>query len=101
MSADAADSLSASLVVAADGARSTVRELAGVGADIHDYGQTAVIANVTPQLAHANRAFERFTQSGPLAVLPHVGQRCGIVWCVPRAETEALLAADEEVFLAA
>ena len=94
------ESLEARLVIAADGARSTVRELAGVGAEIHDYGQTAVIANVSPEQAHDNRAFERFTPTGPVAVLPHVGQRCGVVWCVPRGEEHALLTGEDDVFLA-
>lgn len=99
LSGDAEKSLDARLVVAADGARSTVRELAGIGARIHDYGQTAVIANVTPEHHHANRAFERFTPTGPVAVLPHVGQRCGVVWCVPRGDEQALVEGEDKIFL--
>jgi 2-octaprenyl-6-methoxyphenol hydroxylase len=96
---DKKESLRARLVVAADGARSTVRELAGVEADIHDYRQTAVIANVTPQQPHGNRAFERFTETGPLAILPHTGPRCGVVWCVPRGAEKALVDGEDSEFL--
>ncbi len=91
-------SLTAKLVVAADGARSSIRQMLAIPTDTHDYQQTAVIANVTPEKPHKNRAFERFTQSGPVAILPHVGDRCGMVWTVPRGEEENLLElADEDL----
>ncbi|MCF6224712.1 MAG: 2-octaprenyl-6-methoxyphenyl hydroxylase [Xanthomonadales bacterium] len=90
--------LTTRLVVAADGARSSIREMLGISTKIHDYQQTAVIANVTPEKPHKNRAFERFTQTGPLAILPHVGDRCGMVWTVPSGEEQTLLAlSDEEI----
>jgi len=90
--------LTTKLVVAADGARSSVREMLAIPTKVHDYQQTAVIANVTPKNPHKNRAFERFTQTGPLAILPHVGDRCGMVWTVPRGEEKALLElTDEEI----
>ncbi len=91
--------IDARLVVAADGARSTVRELLGVQPVIHDYRQTAVIANVTPEIFHDYRAFERLTPTGPLAILPHIGQRCGLVWTAPSDEAEDLQNADEQDFL--
>ena len=90
----------ARLVVAADGADSAIRDLLGIKAQTHDFQQTAIIANVTPEQAHAGRAFERLTSSGPFALLPHQGQRCGLVWCVPNADAEQLLAMPEEEFLA-
>ena len=91
----------ARLVIGADGADSTLRGLLGIGADRHDYGQVAVICNVTPELPHGNRAFERMTRTGPFALLPHVGQRCGLVWCVPEEDAEVLLAMPQAALLEA
>lgn len=92
--------LQARLLVAADGAHSTVRRLLGIGAQEHDYGQTAVICNITPEHPHAGRAFERFTRTGPFAILPHAGDRCGLVWTVAGDEAERLLAMEDAAFLA-
>jgi 2-octaprenyl-6-methoxyphenol hydroxylase len=90
----------ARLVIGADGANSTIRSLLGIDARSHDYGQVAVICNVTPEEFHDGRAFERMTPTGPFALLPHVGERCGLVWCVPEADGQALLDLDEPTFLA-
>lgn len=91
---------SARLVIGADGAASAVRDMLGIAAAEHDYGQEAVICNVVPEQPHANQAFERMTPTGPFALLPHAGTRCGLVWCVPAGEADALLALDDEAFLA-
>ncbi len=91
----------ARLVIGADGAASSVRELLAIPAQAHDYGQVAIICNVTPSETHRNRAFERMTPTGPFALLPHAGTRCGLVWCVPADEAEDVLALDDERFLAA
>jgi 2-octaprenyl-6-methoxyphenol hydroxylase len=90
----------ARLLVAADGARSPGRTMAGIGHEVHDYGQTALIANVTPAADHAGRAFERFTASGPLAVLPLTQGRVTIVWTLPPDEAAAAEALDDAGFLA-
>ena len=91
----------ARLVIGADGAGSSVREILDIPARTHDYAQVAVICNVTPSEHHRNRAFERMTATGPFALLPHAGKRCGLVWCVPEDEADNLLALDEDHFLAA
>jgi 2-octaprenyl-6-methoxyphenol hydroxylase len=91
--------LHAGLLVGADGAESLVREALGIGVERHDYGQTAVICNVTPAAAHNGRAFERFTPTGPFAFLPHVAGRCGLVWSVARQEAGQLLELDDATFL--
>ena len=71
--------IEARLLVGADGAQSFVRDALGIEAERHDYGQSAVICNVTPEQDHRGRAFELFTPSGPLAVMPHVEGRCGLM----------------------
>jgi 2-octaprenyl-6-methoxyphenol hydroxylase len=90
----------ARLLVGADGAQSTVRGLVGLGETCKEYGQAAVIANVTPEHQHRGRAFERMTSTGPFALLPHVGGRCGLVWCVADGEADALCEMPEAEFLA-
>ncbi|MEJ2552928.1 MAG: 2-octaprenyl-6-methoxyphenyl hydroxylase [Gammaproteobacteria bacterium] len=97
--AAAARRLTASLVVAADGAKSQVREWLGIGTVHWDYGQTAVITNVTPEHPHHNRAFERFTDSGPLALLPMSEKRCSVVWTVRSELAEDVTAMDDVAFL--
>jgi 2-octaprenyl-6-methoxyphenol hydroxylase len=97
--------LSTRLLVGADGGDSTVRRHGGIEASRVDYGQSAVIANVTPELPHGGRAFERFTDSGPLAMLPlrrdAEGERCALVWTVRSEYREDMLALDDASFLAA
>jgi 2-octaprenyl-6-methoxyphenol hydroxylase len=94
------ETLAASLVVAADGAQSTVRTALGIGASIADYGQHAIIAHVDTTRFHEHTAFERFTPSGPLAVLPIGEGRSAVVWTLaPDAARRALLL-DDASFLA-
>ena len=69
--------IEAKLVVAADGARSSVRESAGIGASTWDYGQVALVANIFAQRFHNHVAYERFTPSGPIALLPMSEGRMG------------------------
>jgi len=92
--------LGARLLVAADGGRSLVRRSAGIAASEWDYGQSAVIANVTPERSHGHVAYERFTDTGPMALLPMAGGRCALVWTVRTAQAEQLLGLDDEAFLA-
>ena len=91
--------LDARLVVAADGANSFIRERLAIPTRKHDYGQTAVICNITPEIAHDGRAFECLTETGPFAVLPHTGDRCGLVWSVATKDAEEILALDDAAFL--
>jgi 2-octaprenyl-6-methoxyphenol hydroxylase len=98
--ADGARSLTARLVVAADGARSIVRQQAGVDAERWDYGQTAIITNVVTERFHDYTAYERFTPTGPLALLPIADGRCVVVWTLEPAAAEETLALDDATFLA-
>jgi len=93
--------ISGSLLVGADGARSFVREAVGIQCETHDYRQTAVICNITPEQQHEGRAYECFTPSGPFAVMPHVGGRCGLIWCVDSERAAQVLDLPEADFLAA
>lgn len=96
---DGHETLRADLVVGADGAASFVRESLGIECERHDYGQSAVICNVTPEEEHRGRAFELFTPTGPMAVMPHEEGRCGLIWCVPNGEAEALMALPDDIFM--
>jgi 2-octaprenyl-6-methoxyphenol hydroxylase len=93
-------SVEAHLVVAADGIQSVVRRQSGIGADRIDYEQSAITAVAVTQRFHDYVAYERFTESGPIAILPLTDGRCGIVWTARPAEVERLLALDDEAFLA-
>jgi 2-octaprenyl-6-methoxyphenol hydroxylase len=93
--------VTARLVVAADGGQSSVRAAAGIGVEERDYGQVAVIANVTPSRPHQGVAYERFTDSGPMALLPMSEGRCALVWTLPPRDAEAVLALDDSPFLVA
>ena len=90
---------SARLLVAADGAQSSVRDQLGIHSSRRDYGQTAVIANVTAERGHENVAYERFTDSGPLALLPMSGQRCALVWTVRSDQSDDIMGLDDAQFL--
>jgi 2-octaprenyl-6-methoxyphenol hydroxylase len=94
------EELRARLVVAADGANSFIRNHLKIPTDTRDYGQTAVICNVTPEIAHEGRAFECLTRTGPFAVLPHTGTRCGLVWSVATDKADEIMALDDDAFLA-
>jgi 2-octaprenyl-6-methoxyphenol hydroxylase len=97
----AEQSLTAGLLVVADGARSGLRDMLGIACQERPYRQHAIIANVTPARFHEHVAYERFTSSGPLAVLPMQAGRCNLVWTVWQDEVGALMALDDVDFLAA
>ena len=91
--------LRAQLVVAADGADSAVRAALGLGAQTVDYEQVAVIANVATAEPHQGVAHERFTPTGPIALLPlHDGAR-GLIWALPPESAARALALPDSEFL--
>jgi 3-demethoxyubiquinol 3-hydroxylase len=92
--------LRATLVVAADGADSAVRALAGLEAPRHDYGQRGLVAYVETALPHEDTCWQRFLPGGPLAFLPCSDGRSSIVWTLPDHEAERLLALDDAAFCA-
>ena len=91
------------LLVASDGTQSKVRELSGIGSSQADYQQAAVIANVSTEEPHNNQAFERFTDNGPIALLPLSDNRCSLVWTHSTKngnnDLEETLALDDQAFL--
>jgi 2-octaprenyl-6-methoxyphenol hydroxylase len=93
--------LSAKLVVGADGGNSSVRKLLDIGQTVRDYGQTAIVVEVSTEREHRFTAYERFTPSGPLALLPLGKKRCSVIWTLRNADAEELLALPEPMFLAA
>ncbi|MGV6826491.1 MAG: 2-octaprenyl-6-methoxyphenyl hydroxylase [bacterium] len=93
--------IDAALVAAADGGNSFIRETLGVKTRRWDYGQYAVVANITPQKPHQGKAFERFTEAGPVALLPMTEQRCALVWTVDEKDYERVIGWNDAEFLAA
>ncbi|MBN8737196.1 MAG: UbiH/UbiF/VisC/COQ6 family ubiquinone biosynthesis hydroxylase [Xanthomonadales bacterium] len=90
--------LSAALLVIADGAGSRLREQAGIAAHGRDYHQRAVVAHVATERAHEATAWQRFTQEGPIALLPLADGRSSIVWSLPEARAREVLALDDAAF---
>jgi len=98
--AGARQTLSARLVVAADGAQSRVRGALGVEAEVRDYRQTALITTVLPQQFHAHTAYERFTPEGPLALLPMSDGRCTAVLTLASERLPEAMRWDDAAYLA-
>ncbi|MFJ4144503.1 2-octaprenyl-6-methoxyphenyl hydroxylase [Pseudomonas sp. NPDC089734] len=91
--------LECDLAVLADGGRSGLREQLGIGIRSRSYHQSALIANITPSEAHCGQAFERFTDEGPMALLPLPDNRCALVWTRNGNDAQRLLALDDRSFL--
>ena len=90
--------LRAPVLLAADGARSWVREQCGISVDEAGYGQSAVVATVKTQHHHRLTAWQRFLPTGPLAFLPLADGYSSIVWSTSEQHAEQLLAMDESEF---
>jgi 2-octaprenyl-6-methoxyphenol hydroxylase len=92
------DTVDARLVVAADGARSHVRELAGIQSFGWWYGQSAIVTTVAHEREHHGRAEEHFLPAGPFAMLPLRHHRSSIVWTERTAEAKRIVALDDTAF---
>ena len=93
----------ARIAIAADGGRSTLRELAGIATKTEDYGQRGVVAYVATARSHEDTAWQRFLPSGPLAFLPcgpwpEAANVSSIVWTLPDAEAARVVALDDAAF---
>lgn len=92
--------LNVSLLVAADGAQSQLRESMGISAQYHDTGTYALVANVEVLESHKNVAWERFLPTGPLALLPLSQQRLAIIWMGPESYIQELNELSDEALAA-
>lgn len=90
--------LACALLVGADGHDSAVRRLAGIVTRGWDYAQRGIVAHLAPARPHQQTAWQRFLPGGPLALLPLADGRVSLVWTVPAAEAEALVALDDAAF---
>ena len=90
----------AGLLAAADGRASPLRDLAGIGVMRWNYEQTGIVATIAHGEPHRGRAFERFFATGPLAMLPMLGQRSSIVWAADNRLARELIALDDREFVA-
>jgi len=93
------ETVEARLVVAADGAQSGVRTAAAIDAAVEDYDQVAIVANVAADRPHDGTAYERFTPSGPLAVLPLCDGSYGVIWSCSPADAAAVLSLTDDSYL--
>lgn len=95
--------LSSRLLVAADGTNSQIRKLSGIQTSLSDYQQSAIIANVSTQKPHKDQAYERFTEHGPIALLPMTENRSSLVWTHDtkngNAAIDSIMSMNDESFL--
>jgi len=92
--------LTTRLVVGADGGDSSVRKLLEIGSSVREYGQTAIVLEVETERDHRGTAYERFTTSGPLALLPVGRKRCSVVWTLRDADADEIRTLPEAEFMA-
>lgn len=88
--------LSAELVIAADGAQSSLRQMAGIGVWTHDYRQSGLVTTISHELPHDGVAYEHFRPNGPFASLPLTGNRSSLVWTETMDEAARLKALTPE-----
>ena len=96
---DDGSSIDCDLAILADGGRSGLREQLGIHAHRTPYGQTALISNISTALAHQGMAFERFTDDGPMALLPLPDNRCVLIWTREPNEAQRLFDLPDKQFL--
>ena len=97
---ESGQTVSAPLLVAADGKRSRLREQAGIKCIGWSYPQTGIVVTVAHERPHLGRAVQHFLPAGPFAILPLMGNRSSIVWMEDEARTETLMQGDDEAFVA-
>jgi 2-octaprenyl-6-methoxyphenol hydroxylase len=90
--------IQASLLVAADGARSKLRERAGIATHGWDFDQSGIVVTVGHERDHGGRAEEHFLPAGPFAILPLTGQRSSLVWTEKRSEAARIVALSDDEF---
>ncbi|MDP2411627.1 MAG: ubiquinone biosynthesis hydroxylase [Pseudolabrys sp.] len=93
------DVISARLLAGADGARSRIRDQAGIATHGWNYNQSAIVTTVGHERDHKGRAEEHFLPAGPFAILPLTGKRVSIVWTEAAREAERVIALPDDEFL--
>lgn len=96
---DSTRSVRTRLLVGADGSESFVRQALGITAQRHDYAQSAIVTTLTVERPLDGLAYERFTDSGPVALLPLGERRAGLVLSVPTEQAEGVAALDDAAFI--
>ena len=92
------ETIAARLLVGADGARSLIREQAGIATHGWNYDQSAIVTTVAHEREHNGRAEEHFLPAGPFAILPLTGRRCSIVWTETSGEADRIVALPDNEF---
>jgi 2-octaprenyl-6-methoxyphenol hydroxylase len=92
------ETITARLLVGADGAHSLIREQAGIATHGWNYDQSAIVTTVAHEREHNGRAEEHFLPAGPFAILPLTGKRCSIVWTETSREAERIIALQDSEF---
>ena len=92
------ETITARLLVGADGARSLIREQAGIATHGWNYDQSAIVTTVAHEREHNGRAEEHFLPAGPFAILPLTGRRCSIVWTETSGEADRIVALPDNEF---
>ena len=92
------ETITAHLLVGADGARSLIREQAGIATHGWNYDQSAIVTTVAHEREHNGRAEEHFLPAGPFAILPLTGRRCSIVWTETSGEADRIVALPDNEF---
>lgn len=92
------ETIQSRLLIAADGARSRLRDQAGIRTVNWEYGQSGIVCNVAHEKPHGGRADEHFLPSGPFAILPLKGNRSSLVWTERTSDAERLIREDDFVF---
>jgi 2-octaprenyl-6-methoxyphenol hydroxylase len=92
------DVIAAKLLVAADGARSAIREAAGIQSFGWNYDQAGIVTTIKHERDHGGRAEEHFLPAGPFAILPLKGRRSSIVWTEEKREAERIVALPDQEF---
>ncbi|MES2499391.1 MAG: FAD-dependent monooxygenase [Pseudomonadota bacterium] len=96
--ADTPQKIASSLVVIADGGNNFL-EAAGIQKEIKEYGHDALVSKVTAELPHNHIAYERFTPTGPMALLPNGARDFSLVWTGEKTKINQLLTLDDTIFL--
>ena len=89
--------LTSKLLLGCDGVNSPCRNFSNIDSNHTSYGQSALITNVATDIAHKNIAYERFTETGPIAMLPLSNNRCSLVWTLtPELATQMMLLSNDD-----